>query len=111
MTPIISDIDFVHLFTTVGLPTAALVAIGYAAWRFLGWFGREIIIHLRDRLVSRLTGFFDRVDTSLDSVTAHMQQHTEALRDLKEAMTDNRDALDAVRESRVCHFDPSKHVR
>lgn len=35
--------DWTQLILTIGFPSACLVAIGYAAWRVIPWFGAKVV--------------------------------------------------------------------
>lgn len=41
--------DLTSIIRDIGLPTGALVAVGYALWQGTGWIAKEVVVPLRDR--------------------------------------------------------------
>lgn len=62
-------VDWVQLLQTFGLAVVVLFAVGVALWKAAGWVGREIIIPIRDRIIARVLGVADKLETTLDKVS------------------------------------------
>lgn len=43
------EMDLITLIRDIGLPTTALVAVGYALWQLAAWVAKEVVVPLRDR--------------------------------------------------------------
>lgn len=41
--------DFISMIRDIGLPTGALIAVGYAIWQAAAWIAKEVVVPLRDR--------------------------------------------------------------
>lgn len=41
--------DLISLIRDIGLPTSALIAVGYAIWQTAAWIAKEVVVPLRDR--------------------------------------------------------------
>jgi hypothetical protein len=102
---ILAELDWVSIVANLGIPATILMALGIAFWRILAWVGREIIIPMRDRLLTRLTGFFDRVDDALETLTSHMKQQTDAMNELQRTSEDTNKAWLSMRESLRCKYE------
>jgi hypothetical protein len=69
---------WVKLFESLGTATAVL-AVGTAGlWVGLRWCAREIVIPLRDRVISGLVEFFAKLTVTMDKVTESVDKMSEA---------------------------------
>lgn len=59
---------WMSLLQTFGLAVVVLFAIGIALWKASRWVGAEIIIPLRDTMISALTSFFSRMERGMDKM-------------------------------------------
>lgn len=63
-----------QLLQTFGLAVTILFAVGVAIWKGAGWFGREIIIPIRDKVISRVVDVADKLEMTLDKVDRNVDK-------------------------------------
>lgn len=85
-----STVDWITLLQTFGLAVVILIAIGLAIWRLSKWTGKEVVIPLRDQVISRFLAFLSKIentvsklDTNVDRVTNNLEKQTTALEHLE----------------------------
>lgn len=105
------------LLTNFGLATMILVCCGWAFWQTACWLGREIVLPARDHLFTRITAFFDRVDSTvlklernIESMNANLEQQTAALEAMRDNMREKAVALEELRKAvaslKFAHYQP-----
>ena len=62
-----------NLLQTFGLAVMIIVASGYALWKGVRWAGREIIIPIRDRIISRVITAADKLESTLDKLDRNVE--------------------------------------
>ena len=60
----VADIDWPNLIDKLGVPVAALAAIGYAIYSTIKWIGNNILIPIHQRHLL----FLDRLETSIEKI-------------------------------------------
>lgn len=60
----VAEIDWPNLIDKLGVPVAALAAIGYAIYSTIRWIGNNILIPIHQRHLV----FLDRLETSIDKI-------------------------------------------
>src|SRR4051812_28216228 len=97
--------DWLQIGKDFGTNAVVLVALGVAIWRVMVWFGREIIIPVRDRLLTRLEQFFDGLDVTLNTLTenvgvvsVHMQAQTRSLERLESQCAERHRTAELARQ-------------
>lgn len=69
----------IELVKTVGVPVATLAALCYAIWMVLVWVGREVVIPVRDTLLTKGATVLDRMDSSISSIQDLMERTGEKI--------------------------------
>lgn len=68
--------DFFDRMLTVmqnfGVPVLVIIATGWAFWRITVWFGKEIIIPIRNSLCARFVAFMDRLEGVLEQTISSL---------------------------------------
>lgn len=59
-----ADIDIPNIIDKLGLPVAALAAIGYAVYSTIRWVGNNILIPIQQRHLV----FLDRLENSIEKI-------------------------------------------
>lgn len=59
--------DFITLIRDIGIPTGALIVIGYALWQACGWVAKEVVVPLRDRHFAFLTSLESTLSAIADT--------------------------------------------
>lgn len=103
---LLAQVDWVSVLQTFGLAVTIIFFIGVALWRFGKWFGAEIVVPVRDKLLMRLIAFLDsiettvkKVDINVDSVTGNLGQQTAALQSLQETNVGIKEGTERVADS------------
>ena len=60
----VAEIDWPNLIDKLGVPVAALAAIGYAIYSTIKWIGNNILIPIHQRHLL----FLDRLETSIEKI-------------------------------------------
>lgn len=63
-----------QMLQTFGLAVVILFAIGVAGWRMAGWFGKEIVIPFRDKVLTRWLTVMDKMEASVEKVDRNVDQ-------------------------------------
>jgi hypothetical protein len=63
--------DFERLITNFGLPVTIIFLIILGLVVLSRWAAGAIILPIRDKLITRVTAFFDKLDGSVDKMVAH----------------------------------------
>jgi hypothetical protein len=86
-----SPVEWIGLLKEFGVTLTVLAALGLAIRSVAVWFGTQIVIPLRDRLLARMERFFDKTESSMDtltdnvrSVSSHMEAQTAMLKRIEE---------------------------
>jgi hypothetical protein len=69
----------IELVKTVGVPVATLATLCYAIWMVLIWVGREVVIPVRDKLLTKGATVLDRMDSSIQSLQSLMENMSEKI--------------------------------
>lgn len=87
----LAQVDWIQLLQTFGLAVVILFAVGMALWQSTRWFGREIVLPLRDKALARFGAFLtkieatiEKLDVNVDTVTDNLERQTLSLRQLQE---------------------------
>ena len=65
---------WLNLLQTFGLAVTVLVAIALALWRIAVWTGREVVIPLRDKWLTRWDSFLADLSTALVKLDANLSR-------------------------------------
>jgi hypothetical protein len=86
-----NPVEWIGLVKEFGVTIAVMAAMALAIRSVSVWFGAQIVIPLRDRLLVRLERFFDKTESSMDtltdnvrSVSSHMEAQTAMLKRIEE---------------------------
>lgn len=60
-----SPSDWTGVIKEVGVMGAVLIAVAYAIARITVWISKELVLPLRDKVISRLMGFLDKLETAI----------------------------------------------
>lgn len=74
---VIATMDIAEIIRSIGLPSVIVLAIGYGFYHSATWFGREIIVPLRDRhfaFLSSLEGTLKALATTQQSMANEMER-------------------------------------
>jgi hypothetical protein len=84
-------VEWIGLLKEFGVTLSVLVAVALAIRSVAVWFGAQIVIPLRDRLLARMERFFDKTEGSMDTLTenvrevsSHMAAQTAMLKRIEE---------------------------
>ena len=88
--------DWPSLIHSLGVPLVVLGALSYALWQAFIWAAREVVIPVRDKLLTKAIDLLDRLAACLD-------RHSDLLDRLEENVM--RNAEQVTREHERCHSD------
>ena len=72
----VADIDWPNLIDKLGVPVAALAAIGYSIYSTIRWIGNNILMPIHQRHLL----FLDRLETSIDKIcTTQVDQNSQII--------------------------------
>lgn len=94
--------DFwVNLLQTFGLAVVILFAIGVGIWRMTRWFGAEIVIPFRDRLITKIVEAIDHLEDTLERIDRRTERTLEVLsRGVSQVVQKTEDVKQAAVEVR-----------
>lgn len=72
------------LVRTVGVPVAVLAVFSWAIWKILIWVGTEVVIPVRDKLISKAVAVMDQMSVTLATMSASLERITEQLERVEE---------------------------
>lgn len=90
--------DWQRLFDTFGVPTVALIGMALAIYWVARFTAKELIIPLRERLITRIFNFFDRLDHTIDRMDTRDVQLDSKARRILEGVTRVENDLKGVKE-------------
>lgn len=76
----INPVEWLKLTKEAGVAIAFLVVICWFLRNIVIWFGQQIIIPVRDRLLSRLERFFDKSEETMDTLLVNVNQVSDQLK-------------------------------
>lgn len=74
----VADIDWLMLLDKMGIPVAALVAIGYGIFSTCKWLGNNILMPLHQRHLL----FLDRLEAGIQKICDKQVEHNSQILDL-----------------------------
>lgn len=75
--------DFIQAARDLGIPVAALIAIGIGLWRIIEWLGKEVIIPLKDRHLAFLDSLSITLATLADTQTSMVSAQQDIMREME----------------------------
>ncbi|CAB4160939.1 hypothetical protein UFOVP731_23 [uncultured Caudovirales phage] len=75
--------DFIQAARDLGIPVAALIAIGIGLWRIIEWLGKEVIIPLKDRHLAFLDSLSITLATLADTQTNMVSAQQDIMREME----------------------------
>ena len=75
---VVAEIDWLSLFDKMGIPVAALVAIGYGIFSTCKWLGNNILMPLHQRHLL----FLDRLEAGIQKICDKQVEHNSQILDL-----------------------------
>jgi hypothetical protein len=84
--------DWIDVATKLGVPVAALVALGYGVWRVIVWCGTNLVVPVRDKHAA----FLDRLIGNLDALRETHAQSVTTQQQMQATQRDQAVALDQI---------------
>jgi hypothetical protein len=75
--------DFIQAARDLGIPVAALIAVGIGLWRIIEWLGKEVIIPLKDRHLAFLDSLSITLATLADTQTSMVSAQQDIMREME----------------------------
>lgn len=100
--------DWIEIGRSFGIPVAVMSVMIWGVWCIIKWIGTELIIPLRNTLVSKGIVLFDKVEKTLDTldkniseIVVGMETYNKILINLESSSKNTAERITA--EHNVCH--------
>jgi hypothetical protein len=100
--------DWIEIGRSFGIPVAVMAVMMFGVWSLARWIGTELIIPLRNTIVSKAIVLFDKVEKTLDTldkniseVVSGMETYNKVLSNLEAASKLTAERI--VAEHGICH--------
>lgn len=100
--------DWIEIGRSFGIPVAVMAVMMFGMWSLARWIGTELIIPLRNTIVSKALVLFDKVEKTLDTLDKNindivegMETYNKILLNLETSSKTTADRI--VMEHSICH--------